>query len=339
VIPVPGNPDPDLLRRARLGEHAAFAELHERYAPAVRALIEARRPGSSRIDEWSVGAFELIFSRLGLLQDAHWLHREFIRQTREYLDGQQLRPEDPGEDAPDWLKQMPIEPRELLFFATRAEALCPFPGYEYFGITQQAYEARLERATQARQERINTGLPAALPEAAPTDWRERQWTQIRESLSPQADPRSARRWPRLPLPLAFLLVVGAAMLGLSLVFMSAERDRPVAQFAASTMRGPSSSEPLHKVEFELLPESILQHRAVTVFELERGSVRIRHNGSERVRILLAGRELALSRGTYELRLGDGGAWIQSQDGNCLLSWTDQEGQAREKRLLDGELSW
>ncbi|PIE23254.1 MAG: hypothetical protein CSA62_08570 [Planctomycetota bacterium] len=333
MIPVPNNPDPQLLRRARLREHAAFRELHSRFAHAIRALIEARRPGSAQIDELCVQSFERIFSHLQLFREEHWLHRDFVRQTRELLESKMLRADSAGADCPSWLATLPIEPREVLFFEQRAAGRSPFPAHEYFGITDQAYQARAERAQkhllESRQE---------LPAEADEGWLERQWLAIQASLPPEPERRTRRGLPRMPPALSFGIVVALSMLGLSLVFINTEARQAPPPFQPKVITQ-GTSEVLPRIRIVAEPGAQLRQLDYHHFELLTGRVRFEHQGWERPRIQLGSRQVALNPGSYTLSFEAGQAYLAVENGRAAVSWQDENGRSRRRLLPSGEMNW
>lgn len=218
MLPIPNNPDPDLVRRTRQGDRDAFLELVRRHAAAVRAIVEARIPGSPRVDEETVGAFARMLRTLFVVRDLTWFHLFAIRTTQAHLDARRYSAEDPGPDAPAWLRRLTLGQRESLFFATRAAPAACAPAIEYLGISQQAYEARTERARRLQakaQEWEDAGLP---PPPSP-----QMAAQVAAAVDETLGPRRAisapgSRLPRLPLPLAFLLAIGIAGVAAALLF-------------------------------------------------------------------------------------------------------------------------
>ena len=214
LLPIPNNPDPDLVRATRRGDRGAFLELVQRHAPAVRAIVEARMPGSDAIDDETVAAFQRIHKTLVVVRDLTWFHLFAIRTAQTYLDSRRYRHDDPGPAAAPWFAPLTLGQREALFLVERCGPQPRFPPIEYLGIGETAFEARLERGQAIRAKAGEWG-DAVLMDQGNID---SIVARVDEALGAAATPKERRNIRRMPLSLAFVLAVAVAGLLAALLF-------------------------------------------------------------------------------------------------------------------------
>ncbi|MFQ5503686.1 MAG: hypothetical protein ACE5F1_02685 [Planctomycetota bacterium] len=333
MLPRHDNPDPELLRRARAGERKAFLALCRRHAAVVRAIVEARIPGSPRIDEETAAAFARTHKMLVLVQDPGWFHLFVTRTTRAWLDARGHSAEDPGAAAPPWARKLSLSQREALYFHARAlQAGAPFPAIEYLAISNEAFATRVARG-RALLARESAGIGPPPPDGLA----ERIAARVDELLGPAPAERPGRSLPRLPLSLSFLLAIALAALASALLFRPPARaeERP---FEARFLEAGVVHEPLNRVRVELSPGSRAELIAPDRLRLDSGELRLTDGGHAPLLIEIGGRLFRPGHGRFRLRATGQGFSILPERGRGSLGFQAANGR-RIRQAVDLMVSW
>ena len=350
MLPIPNNPDPDLVRQVRRGERDAYLELVRRHWRPVRAIVEARIPTSPKVDEETVAAFERIYRTLFVIRDLTWFHLFAVRTAQAHLDSQAYSADALPSEAPEWMSKLTLGQREALFFQQRAEAHLHFPAIEYLGITREAYEARHERgrATLAKAQEWGD---AEWPEAPADGLGDELATRVDALLGPRRETKIAgRRLPKLPLPLAFLLAIAVSGILVTFVFRPPESRAGEVRRVGIYTKG--EIQLTEGVRMTARDGSLIDAFSDGSFRLRRGGLTLEHDGKSKAIVLQLGkREIRIASGRasaqrveteWHFALEKGNATWQTIAGgkDTRESQAAQPDSApRTARQISGELRW
>ena len=336
MLPVPDNPDPDLIRQSREGDRDAYLHLAKRHALAVRAIVEARMPGDSRIDEECALAFERIHRTLFVVRELGWFHLFCVRSTQTFFDARNKQGSEPCPPDMPWLHALSASQREALFFALRAEAELPFPAIEYLGISRDAYDARVERGRLA--------LPEPLPEI-PDDFIARLLPRIDELLGPRKAKREglSARLPAMPLGLAFFCVLSLSAVLAGLLFrpVQGRESAPIPRNGKTHVEAGRTTEVMPGIRLTLTKNAIVERKSQGRVHLHEGQLQLELQGKGSFELELGGRLLQAQQGSYQLSVLDGTCQVKTTDGTIRLFRLSKDGQigAAIETVTANEVRW
>jgi len=336
LLPVHDNPDPALIRRTRRNDRDAFLILVRRYAHCARALVEARIPGSSEVDEHTALAFARIHKTLFVVHELDWFHLFVMRTTSAHLDASGLAPTEPGPAAPEWLTRLSLAQREALLFVEHADPPAPFPTIEFLGISAETLEARLQRAADVRARCSEQGGGELPPGPAP-DFADRLCARVDELLGPRRKVVARRRFPEMPLPLSFALAVGIAALLVAILFQRPTDARRQTVFEPTRLTG--ERELVRGVSIEVAKDTLATRIGYKRVRLDRGEVVIHDAGNAPVEVEIGDRMFRSGHGRFRLSSRNGTYTVEALEGRGSLRRADETADTRDLVWVDGKESW